>query len=739
VFDLYYYSLNLKNGQSEGRLPGLLAETAPRAAARTRSQDLLCALLTFGEEFVPPPEQINVWLAEASSLYFTTPGSVTAGLRQAVHFINEALLQYKQKTSGTSQLSGMLNLAVLHGDSVVIAHAGATHSFSLTRAPVREDYDPDVINLGLSHDLVTRFYTTTIQPGDMLVFCPRPPQTWRANADGSALSREAFRRRLAQTGADLQALIVQFQTGNGQVRAAAPRVAGLTPAAQTGDQLERHATGPIYITGDAAPLDSPETPPPGEPRPPARDVPPPIRHTKRPAQQRQEPARPARPAPQWQRSLVGLIKRIQVVNARMGRALNTLLARVIPGNADRLPAFTPAALLFIAIAVPVLVVAIATTVYVKEGRAAQHAAFLQLAQEYTGSAVLENDPVLQQNAWNLAIQAVDKAEQYGVTEASQKLRRTAQEALDVMDHVQRLDFKPALEVGFEPGIQITRMVATLADDIYALDAISGGVIHLKYARPVFERDDQFICGPGQVGTLIVGPLVDLVSLPADNPHNATIMAIDAAGNLLYCAPGRGPEAIPLPRPDMGWGNLTRMTFNRDVLHVLDPVNNAVWRYEGLALDFDAPPRLFFSTETPSYLGDAVDMAVSNEDLFILHATGQMTRCIFSQYEFSPTRCEEGYVYKIPTVNQGVDELPALPAIFQQIRATQMPEPALYILDQSGPAVYQFSLMLKLTLQFRPGLYLENPLPKTAPTAFILTSDRVLVMAFDHQLFAATLP
>jgi len=74
VFDLYYYSLNLKNGQSEGRLPGLLAETAPRAAARTRSQDLLCALLTFGEEFVPPPEQINVWLAEASSLYFTTPG-----------------------------------------------------------------------------------------------------------------------------------------------------------------------------------------------------------------------------------------------------------------------------------------------------------------------------------------------------------------------------------------------------------------------------------------------------------------------------------------------------------------------------------------------------------------------------------------------------------------------------------------------------------------------------------------
>ena len=131
--------------------------------------------------------------------------------------------------------------------------------------------------------------------------------------------------------------------------------------------------------------------------------------------------------------------------------------------------------------------------------------------------------------------------------------------------------------------------------------------------------------------------------------------------------------------------------------------------------------------------------VSNEDLFILHATGQMTRCIFSQYEFSPTRCEEGYVYKIPTVNQGVDELPALPAIFQQIRATQMPEPALYILDQSGPAVYQFSLMLKLTLQFRPGLYLENPLPKTAPTAFILTSDRVLVMAFDHQLFAATLP
>jgi len=735
VFDLYFYALNLKTGQPQGSLPGLLAEAAPRGAARARTQDLLCALLTFEDGQTPPPDLIKTWLAELSNAYFTAPGSITAGLRQAVRTINETLLQYKQQTPGAGQLGGVLNLAVLHGDSVVIAHAGVTHSFSLTRAPVRDDHDPDVINLGLSHDLVPRFYSTTIQPGDMLVFCPRPPQSWLANADGSTLSREAFRRRLLlQTSADLQALIVQFQTGKGQVRAAAPRVPGTAPAAEPAGPSELHPSGPVYITGDAAPFEPAEPRPAAEVRRPAAESAAPAAATPRPRRQPVE-----RPAPQWQGGLLNFIRRIQAATARLSQGLNTTLARIIPGSAERLPSLSPAALLFIAIAVPVLVVAIATTVYVQNGRGAQHVAYLQQAQQFAGNAVLENDPTLQRNAWQSALYWVDKAEQYGITESSQSLRRTAQDALDVMDHVQRLEFAPAMDVSFESNIQITRMVSTLSDDIYAIDAISGRVIHLKYARPVFEVDQNFICGPGQVGSLIIGQLVDLVALPAGNSHYATIMAIDGAGNLLYCSPGRGPEAVTLPSPDMGWGSLTRMTLSQDALHVLDPLNNAVWRYEGLSADFMDPPRLFFDQQVPEFLGDAVDIAVSNEDLFILHSDGQMTRCTFSEYEFSPTRCTDGYSYKMPAANQGVEEFKVLPAQLLQMRATQMPEPALYILDQSGPAIYQFSLMLNLKQQYRPGLYLEMPLPNRLPTAFALTSDRVMVLAFDHQLFAATLP
>lgn len=424
---------------------------------------------------------------------------------------------------------------------------------------------------------------------------------------------------------------------------------------------------------------------------------------------------------------------------KVGAVFSVILARIVPGQADKLPSISQGVLIFIAVAVPLVIVAVATTVYIQNGRGEQHEVFMAQSREAVAQAQVQTDPVLQRVNYEAALDWVKKAEEYGITDESKLLKSQIASAIDAMDGISRFDLHPALSTDFDRGVRITQVWSSPTEDIYLLDGASGRVLRMVYTRPGYELDPQFTCGPGMVGSLIIGPLVDFVLAPSGNPFDAVAMGVDASGNLLYCSLNTGKTtATTLPPPDAGWGKIQAVAYQSNVLSILDTGGNAVWRFEGFGLDFSNKPRLFFDNIVPNLAG-AVDLAVYLDDLFVLNQDGHMILCTYSNVEVTPTRCTDPYPYRVGTAGQAPQEMVSLDAQFTQIQATQPPEPSLYFLDTSGRAVYQFSMSLNFVRRLQPITNGDNPLPDSAPTALTVTAGRNLVVAYDNRVFIAAMP
>jgi len=73
--------------------------------------------------------------------------------------------------------------------------------------------------------------------------------------------------------------------------------------------------------------------------------------------------------------------------------------------------------------------------------------------------------------------------------------------------------------------------------------------------------------------------------------------------------------------------------------------------------------------------------------------------------------------------------------------TEPPDPSLYILDRKGPALYHFSLRLNFTRELRqdPEQERDFPLPKKQVTAFAMSPNRVVFLAFANQIVFGAIP
>jgi len=223
VFDLHLYSLNLQNGRESPDLPGTLTVIPPKRTARGRNTDVLNVMLTVSGNAPFTPEDLQSVVKQFASAYYATAGSVTHALRAAIDFLNDFILQRNLKSSPEGQqTSGVLNAAVLHDDQVFIAHCGRTHSYVASGDAVEDFSDDSPTNkgLGLSKNVMPRFYTASLQPNSVLVFCAQPPASWSKStlAGAGALNLESLRRRLVnQAGGNVQAQVIRFAPGKGQV------------------------------------------------------------------------------------------------------------------------------------------------------------------------------------------------------------------------------------------------------------------------------------------------------------------------------------------------------------------------------------------------------------------------------------------------------------------------------------------------------------------------------------------
>lgn len=395
------------------------------------------------------------------------------------------------------------------------------------------------------------------------------------------------------------------------------------------------------------------------------------------------------------------------------------------------------AMAFIALAIPVLVVTAAMVMYLRFGRSAQYENFLAQAQTARAQAASLTDPVMQRDAWQSVLLYVDKAESYRRTTDTSSLRTEAEGRLDGLLGVVRLNFQPAFTSGL--GIQISRMAAT-ENDLYLLDATNGEIVRASYqAGRGFQRDTTFNCKPGQYDSYQVGPLVDILAMPLANSVNASVVGVDAGGVLLYCAPNQVARAIPLPPPDTNWGRVTAMTLDAGNLYILDAPSRAIWVYVGIDGAFLDRPYFFFTEQIPA-IQDAIDLAVKDDSLYLLHSDGRLSTCSYSRLSTVPTRCKDPAGLTNPFAAYKDTDL------FGQAHITQMmftypPDSTILLLDADSQGVMRLTpASLELQNQIRPAAGDANPLPISPVSAMTVGPNQVLYLAVnDRVYFANNLP
>lgn len=784
TLDLTLSPLYRIQGRESATMPGLLVATPPRRAGRGREQDRLIVYLTFSGNYPISAEEQSQLVNKAASTFYQTPGTITAALRAAAQAIHQALQELNQTLRASNQyVQGWLAIACWRGTQVTFLLSGPVHAFHLGISKKRHIFEATLSGkgVGLGQTFSSYFTQITLQAGDRLILAGKVPPAWESTlAEAVPAALEATRRRLLNlTSEDVHAALIYVSEGNG----ALTLLAGASQPQATPTPMPQ-PTAPLASTEEPSRPHSAESQPEASPtsqpahyvQPAAYALPPrPAETTIQPAETRQFPpsiprAKPSTPTPensvasqaspstdkkkrssfappqitlprpsaeatrQLAKRLIYGIQAWRQWSERIRQGIAAFLPRLLPNTqSEDTLTLSPSVLLIIALLVPLTVVTLASMVYFRYGRNLQYENYLHQAQITRTQAVSLTDPVMQRDAWQAVLLAVEKAESYRETAETRALRQEAEANLDKLLGIVRLKFTPAFSKKLE--IEISRMAAS-ENDLYLLDARNGEIWRAQWSGHGLQIDSTFHCAPGLYGGYQVGPLIDLLALPPLNAVNATVVGIDSSGNLLYCAPQQTPQAIPLPPPDTNWGRVTAITLDSGNLYVLDAPSRAVWVYAGKDSAFVDRPYFFFGGQIPN-IQDSIDLAVSGDDLYLLHADGHLSTCSYSHLESVPTRCQDPAPLTNPFAAYQDTNL------FAQTHLTQMvytapPDSSILLLDADNQRVLRFSPhSLELQQIFHSLTSKGNTLPPGPINAMTTSPNHILYLAIQGQVFFAT--
>lgn len=781
AMDFLYYPLVCRQGIESDEFPGALLAGAPRGAHRHRMKDILAVLLSMSGNHRYSLEEIQELLKNASDVFFGAQGSVTRALQAACDQVNKLVLERNLDLGYEGvRAVGSINLAALHNNWLFVAQYGST----LTTLISTEQYDEFGVSegqsetLGQSKRIQARFYQNGIKPGDLILMNGKAPSSWSSYylAGSAALTMPQVKRRLLnQVTTDLVAIVIKCAEGNGLV---IPRI-WAEAAEETPVQEETVLVSPIISDGDEAnqisdekleedissneePGDAGEKPEPqfpGKQTPPDEviflgegDMPVVAGETEKPGlsagKTQTEDFSEKTPSPVMAR-LARAWMNAKTINAKLRQGIERTRKKIFPKYKPSQSTASPVFSVFMAIAIPLVLILVSVTVYTRTGKVEQYANYMEQAQNAAVLAREEKDPLKQHTYWAQALDMVKAAETYNVTQDSRMLYEQAQFLLDEMDLAARLDFRPALTQFFPEGVVINRIQAS-SSGVYLLDKTSGSVLRIFLnSKGFYEIDDEFKCVPGPYGLETLTNLVDFVILPA-NEDNYRIMALDAQGNMLYCRPGELAVSRKFSAPENGWGRIIGVAYENDTLYVLDADKDSVWMYAGkdpnkpnvvnaTGIVFSESPIKYLDEDIPDF-GGAIDLVVNQEDLYVLHADGHMTQCRYSpEKAVRLTECQEPSPYTDNRVGRPDKKPWIFPDVnFSMAQATRLPNASIYILDTTGQSIYQFSYQLNMERVLRAQYNKNYPVPTSAPSGFGITPELGLFLAFDNRLFIAPL-
>ena len=429
----------------------------------------------------------------------------------------------------------------------------------------------------------------------------------------------------------------------------------------------------------------------------------------------------------------GLATLTRPVNAGLksaGGGVKKAAVRVLPD--ESIFHIPPAVMALIAIAIPILVVIAASFVYAQLGRSVEFQRLYNQAVEQARFSDAQTDPQVRRSGFEQTLTILNQAEIFGQTNETNTLRELVQQALDDMDSVRRLTYKPAIIGGLPGGVSVSRMLV-VDNDLYMLDKNSGNVLRGLVTSNGYELDGNFACGPDAAKPSPLGKLVDITASPSAE-SGSVILGMDANGGVITCYVGRPPQVNKLTLPArMAQEPLTAITQDNGDTYVLDPQNQAVWIY--WSSKFDEEPQFYFVEQVPN-MKDVIDLAVQKDELYLLHNDGKMTVCTYSALDVAPTRCVDPSPYMDTRKNPNGEPF-SWPDTFTQVNTSPQPDPSLLMFDPQKQAVIQFSLRnLIFQRQFQP----VDPVGGGTASAYAINPlERILFLADNDKVYYGFMP
>ncbi len=767
--DLQLLPISRIGGQDQASIPGLYTPEVPKRPARGRHADQLILYLEIAGSISISGENTQRLLTNLAKVYYKTPGSVTSAMRKVAEALNEKLLQLNMKSpDGGVQGAGILTILTLKDETLFIAQSGPTHAYLISAKETRHVHDIGSAGRGLGVGQTTPiFYSQTqLKAKDTVLISYSPPSGWSTATLAGLYSKDPHtihQHLLNQTNIDFVALLIDASPGPGNIQFLKPRAKSRAPIAVPPTHVDEQPVPAslneqIALEGTIPTAHQPQTTlsdtttPRQGPTDIVEEFAEPILITAA-GQEKPPPPKPAASVstqgePKGEKKvskpkalLAPFFATLVNTGHNLGNFFHSLtgsvrafLGRLLPD--ESIFTIPSSLMLFFAVSVPLVVVAVATVVYFQRGRTGQFQALYAQAVQASGYAETQSDPQARIEAWQTVLSYLDQAETYEVTQDTLDLRDQSLYALDRLELITRLDYQPAISNGLPGSQTITRMIAT-ENDLFLLNETGGNVQRAIRTGKGYELDTTFQCDPNYP-TGRTAPFVDItVSLNSGDRH-ATLLALDSSGNLVACVAGEAPRLIPLAAPPTSRGKPTAIHSERGNLYVLDPESNAVWTYWNG--NYGDPPQLFFDNEIPP-LKDVVDIVINNDELYLLQGDGRITLCTFSQTGTSPTRCQDPapYIDTRPGRENQV-MLPGTP--FTQIAISQPPDPSLFLLQPDNQATYHYTLrLLNFLGQYRPQFdaQMVSIHPSESATAFTLTPDAQLAfLAFGDKVYYASL-
>ncbi len=764
-FDLNLVPLRNQAGRDAPESMSFFVSEPARGCARGRSADRLALCLAMiGNSILSPGKQKQA-LEHLAKLYYKTPGSATTAMRVVVNELNSLLLKRNQHLSGTGkQGTALLAQLVMRGNQLYMALSGPLHLYVINASETRHAFEMDMEGKSVGQIRYPPIWLnqTTLHPNDTLILAVPPLPDWDDNTlrETRGQSPETVVRKLCSApDGDMNAVLLQVKPGKGAFHIGLPESKSMPElglsAVEPEDQpanleaVTEPVGAPILLPENFETIASPaanvevltqnavatkqeeistkEIAAPVEAAP-TEPVPPPAVPTKKNAGLISGIGRFFAST----RVAAGAIGRPLATGARRVKAgMKSALSRILPEELFR--GIPSSVMIFIAIAIPVIIVAVASQVYFSLGHEANNQALYAQALRQAEEAETQTDLLAKKAGWENALDTLESVDDNPEVKV---LKDRAISALDSLHLVRRVDFREALEKNLPAEIKVTRL-AVLGDDLYLLDGNSGNVIRAYQTSAGYVVDTTFTCGPSVQGATVSSPLIDIAAWPAGFKPNAEVLAIDSSWKILLCSKNANPEVLELAAPtNAAIGNLTGMTLDMDDLYVLDPSSNAVWIYWNNQMN-SAPeeePYPFFKDEIP-VLSDVIDMVMSGDELHLLHSDGHLTVCVYSGIKEIPTRCSE------PTFidfRPGYENSPLVPLpLFSQIVYTPPPEPSLYFLESSSRAIYKFSVRsLGFQVKFLPA---GEPDSGEATAFAVDQIRRIIYLAIGNEVYSAPIP